>query len=110
MTNARVHEVGFALNVGRAGIWTYAGHVEYGGLIQYGYYIVEYEDGSTEAIKFYDHYPQIPNSNAHYAVVQRIIHPVHGLGKLHGLAKTMPTADGNGAKLEFRMNWYWETP
>jgi hypothetical protein len=110
MTNARVHEVGFALNVGRAGIWTYAGHVEYGGLIQYGYYIIEYEDGSTEAIKFYDHYPQIPNSNAHYAVVQRVIHPVHGLGKLHGLAKTMPTADGNGAKLEFRMNWYWETP
>ena len=54
MTNARVHEVGFALNVGRAGIWTYAGHVEYGGLIQYGYYIIEYEDGSTVSTTMFE--------------------------------------------------------
>jgi hypothetical protein len=108
MTNARIHEVGFALNVGRAGIWTYAGHIEYGSIIQYGYYIVENEDGTTEAIKFYDHYPQVPNSNAHYTVVQRIIHPEYGYGLLHGLAKTMPTRDGQRTKLEFRYNWKWE--
>jgi len=106
-TNARVHEFGFALNVGRAGIWTYAGHVQYGGIIQYGYYVIEHEDGTLDPIKFYDHYPQIPNSNAHFAVVQRLIHETHGYGLLHGLAKTVPTRDGNGAQLEFRLNWKW---
>jgi len=104
-SNARVHEVGFVLAVGRAGIWTYAGHVPYGSLIQYGYYIAEFETGSVP-VKFYDHYPQVPNPNSHFAVVQRCIHPEFGFGLCQGLLKFTP--ENGFIRSESRLNWKWD--
>merc|ERR1719499_765978 len=104
-SDARVHEVGFVLTVGRAGIWTYARHIPYGSVIQYGYYVVEFESGSVP-IKFYDHYPQVPNTNSHFAVVQRAIHPEHGYGMVHGLLK-VKEVDGF-LQMESKLNWRWD--
>jgi len=107
LSNARVHEVGFVLNVGRAGLWSYfGGHIQFGGMIHYGYYVVELDSGDNVPVKFYDHYPQVPNTNSHFAVVQRVIHPEYGYGTLHGLALTMP--DGDRHQCTFRMNWRWD--
>jgi len=104
-TQARIHEVGFAINVGRAGLWTYAGHIQYGGLIQFGYYIVELEDENV-FVEFYDHYPEVPNTNSHFTIVQRLVHPTLGDGLLHGLAKIVPHGDIH--KIESRMSWKWD--
>jgi len=109
LDNSRIHTVGFVLRVGRAGIRTFQGTIPFGSVIHFGMYIVEFED-SIVPIKFYDLYPQSPNTNNHLALIQKVIHPEYNVGLLQGLIKVTPDENNNMFVSSSRFTWKWDNP
>jgi len=109
LDNSRIHTVGFVLRVGRAGIRTFQGTIPYGSVIHYGMYIVEFED-SIVPIKFYDLYPQSPNTNNHLALIQKVFHDEYNVGLLQGLVKVVPDENNNMFVSQSRFTWKWDNP
>jgi len=94
--HGRIHEGGFKVEAGRAGLKSSRfGFLEYGTIIQKGYYVIECEDRDEKIyIEFQDVAPMKHNNMVFYDVVQDLYHQEWGTGLLTGLHSVLPTRSG----------------
>merc|ERR1719471_403071 len=102
--NVRIHEGGFRFVTGRAGMQTLSGFLPFGSMILFGYYVFEFPDGRQE-ISFADEFPQIPNTNSHFAIQQHVTHNEHGVGICQGLG--LVTERDGSFQSNVHLNFMW---
>eukprot|EP00755_Sulcionema_specki_P025104 Sspe_Gene.15544::Locus_5410_Transcript_1_1_Confidence_1.000_Length_3642::g.15544::m.15544 len=78
---SRIHEGGFRLLTGRAGINTTAGHLPYGSLLHEGVYLLE-DDGAEWEFTFHSDIPTLSNTWAMSIASFKVHSPVFGEGRM----------------------------
>ena len=101
----RLHECGFLLRVGRAGIWssTLGSRLPCGTLIQEGVYVLEEKrNGKTEEFTFDSQLPTFLDARATSTVHQKVFHPKYGTGQLLVANPMLADDDSKGLPVGYR--------
>jgi len=108
-SDARVHEGGFRLMVGRAGLTSSVfGYLPYGSTILRGYYVIECPElDSPLKMKFWDRAPMIPNNVIHYDVWQTVEHEEFGSGQVAGVYFVRPEGR-NRQRVQTSLHLWWD--
>jgi len=101
----RVHEMGFGLFTGRAGIDSQIGWLPQGSVALDGFYVCETDEHDQMNLRYYDWLPNRPTSQSHYHVLQKVEHPDYGWGTKAGAMFSM---DAGTQSVQNEIVWSWE--
>lgn len=103
---SRIHEGGFRVSVGRAGInsprW---GFLPFGTVILRGFYVIDCPE-KLYVIAFQDITPLMPTQLVHFEVIQKIVSDDFGEGIANGMHFVRETADGK-TKFDMGFQFTW---
>jgi len=107
--DCRIHEGGFVLRVGRMGLNTNKGYLQYGTLIQMGYYIFEnfHGEGLHMTVKFQTQYPTYRNGLRMSHSLQRVFSTEYGWGFMRASIGEYKATMDNDVSAGQRTHFYW---